>query len=288
MHFPLILRLYLSTCVWTCLFGLGTASPLQTAGRALLALAANCDVDSMIPGAELKDCAKNQPLDNGNCIGSIPDQPGDSGCTAYCENSITFYFGEEQPYPNAGCETNTPCSWTEGKTITKTRTWTTSVEVGGGFDPADTGLKSSFSIGGSYAYSESYSLTSTLISGRPTGENRSGYWTFVPYMVKSCGTITAAAKKATTRGPTCTTLNCSGEVVDICDKDELKTGPLCQSTYIIADGKPVGMTLFVATCNGNLPCREGQDRKYYWNGVSTDETFPKDLYDKPEIAKWRA
>lgn len=281
-------QLCLMALFFISFLGQGTATPLLTTPNKLLDLAANCDVHSMVPGVELKECAKNQPLDNGNCKAGIPDEPGDIGCSAYCESAITFYYGPEQPFTNARCEVNTPCSWAEAKTLTQTRTWTTSVEVGGGFDPNDSGLKTSFSIGGSYAFSESIAMSSSLTSGRPVGENRAGYWTFVPFLVKSCGTITAAEQRATTRGAVCTTQGCAGEVIQICDKDKLRTAPLCQSTYVLsASGQPEGLTVFVATCDGNAPCREGQDQKYYWNGVSTDESFPKDLYDKPDIAKWR-
>ena len=133
---------------------------------------------------ELKSCAKNQPLDNGNCLAGIPDEPKDQGCTAYCETSITYLYGREQPYPNARCETNVQCTFSEEKSISQTRSWTSSLQLGGGLESPESIMKSSFSIGASYSWSETISVSTKLDTNRPDGDNRPGYWTFVPNMVK--------------------------------------------------------------------------------------------------------
>ena len=101
--------------------------------------------------------------------------------------------------------------------------------------------------------------------------------------------MTEAANEATTSGAFCTSMSCSSEVKQVCKKDKLKTSTFCQTTYVIVDGKVNGRSIFVATgCDGNRACPTGQDPIYYWPGVSSDETFPQDLWDKPDIAKPRA
>jgi hypothetical protein len=113
----------------------------------------------------------------------------------------------------------------------------------------------------------------------PTGENRTGYWTFVPFMVQSCGTLTSSGTSPVEPIDGCEGVGCSGgsysgvgpncdttsdikTTHDYCNISPLPDGP---------NGQTLGTVLYVAAPDvGGKPYADGQDPLYYEPGVSAD------------------
>ncbi|KAL2060679.1 hypothetical protein VTL71DRAFT_9320 [Oculimacula yallundae] len=215
----------------------------------------NCTPAPMLPmqnsAHQFMIAKKNYHLANdGHCDGQMP-RPGEPGeCSVYCEVRVTYSYGEEQPYSESQCRAS-ECKVAMGTTKTITTTW-----------GIDASLVKAFSIGATYSYSTSvaYSLSTEQTVMLEPGE--CGYWTFVPVLVESCGTLTTAP-------------------VDYGSGSPFDTNPTLPA--LTEDGKGYGIVIFVYT---NCDRKAGidwhhprQNPIYLVPGVSTAADAPKNGYD---------
>ncbi|TGO26268.1 hypothetical protein BPAE_0063g00370 [Botrytis paeoniae] len=112
-------------------------------------------------------------------------------------------------------------------------------------------LTQSFNIGASDSWSQSIVYTTTETFSKMLNGKTCGYWTFIPYLMTSCGSLTTAPTGYTPPGPTA-------------QKADTKILPTD------SNGHAEGKVLFVFTdykTNGVL--KTGQDPAYEYLGVST-------------------
>ncbi|KAI0007811.1 hypothetical protein F4779DRAFT_590297 [Xylariaceae sp. FL0662B] len=295
-------------CVLLAIITLGLGNPVLTnkllpeheevAKRALLER--RCENTLYAdPYKDQYDCPKKHKTNKkGQCVDGIPGSPGNTGCNGYCEVKITFVYGKEIQYNN-DCRANTdPCMLYQGWSVTHSETF----EVSGGFSTRDGSndtsdhdlvaregatnpLKLVFNLGASYSWTDSFTRIVTQAQGKPKGETRCGHWSFIPWRVRSCGTLTHSDTKPVSTGSKSCSLNpyCSGSANngESCDKDSKLTSTpnwCVETTVTNKDGSPAGSDIFVATGCGTDrgPRPEGQDRIYYFPGVSLDPKFKGD------------
>ncbi|KAI1078337.1 hypothetical protein F5B20DRAFT_591963 [Whalleya microplaca] len=252
------------------------------------------------PYKDQYDCPKKFKMNKqGYCVDGIPGSPGNTGCNGYCEVKITFVYGQEIQYNN-DCRANSePCMLLQGWSVTHSETF----EVNGGIATRDSLndtsdgdlvaregggsnlLKLTFNLGASYSWTDSFTRSVTQTQGKPKDETRCGHWSFIPWKVRSCGTLTNSGTKAVSTNDKACSLNpyCSGSANNgkACDKEgPLKNTPnwCVETTIKNKDGSPAGTDIFVATgCGSDRgPEPKGQDRIYYFPGVSLDSKFKGD------------
>jgi hypothetical protein len=110
-----------------------------------------------------------------------------------------MYYGPEQMWPNAVCNSGETCSISSGQSTSFSYTWT----INGGisissakrdlhfnkFSKRDDSsslldmVKASVNLGVSYSWSKSYTYSATQGFSWDASVRGCGYWTFVPYMV---------------------------------------------------------------------------------------------------------
>ena len=131
-------------------------------------------------GSVDNSCYKRKKVDkNGNCTPPFPSKT----CTAYCEEKVRWFYGQEVPYDGTQCASNSTCTFSDAKTVAVTNEWS----FDGGIDiGSDKGpLRKAFNLGASYSYSTTRSTTQKLSQKRPTATFAScGYWTFLPYYIQ--------------------------------------------------------------------------------------------------------
>ncbi|PKS11137.1 hypothetical protein jhhlp_002898 [Lomentospora prolificans] len=193
--------------------------------------------------------------------GSCPFEDGIDGpslkdlrCAKYCEIRTNFFWGREQPFANTYCHGPLSCTITETKT--RTVTW----NVGGSLstkvhDALTLGISGSYSQAEADAWARAFSIK--------LEEGQCGYFTFVPIIHDSCGSLT--------EGPAD---NTPGFPRAICSNDRNKwstTGNFCQSQLKRhSDGTVDGDTIFVRTdCSTRAPLpADKQDDIYKRPGVA--------------------
>ncbi|TGO52702.1 hypothetical protein BOTNAR_0316g00090 [Botryotinia narcissicola] len=128
-------------------------------------------------------------------------------------------------------------------------------------------LESAFDIGASYTFSKTLTYSDTAGSKITLKENECGYWTFIPYVLKSCGTLTETAEKSAPAG------YMNSGTYQYCDKASYtNTANWCNTTpYKNAAGLADGKLYFVYTyCNGTgVAWEKMQASPCIYPGVST-------------------
>ncbi|KUJ23341.1 uncharacterized protein LY89DRAFT_635605 [Mollisia scopiformis] len=214
------------------------------------------------------NCPKKATLDSkGHCSSPIPNIPENAGCTAYCEIKLTPIFGQEIPFADGSCQSSTTCYMSTGQSVVVTNTYTVNVDVSinAGEDPLKT-LTSAINIGATYSYSKSVGYETTEVHRMPLNATACGYWTFIPYLFNSCGTLTTAAIGETPAG------YYNQDESPYCDKSSLSdVANYCNTTpHQDANGHADGKVIFVYTdCDTNIALPNGQDPAYWFPGVST-------------------
>ncbi|KFH48382.1 hypothetical protein ACRE_006510 [Hapsidospora chrysogenum ATCC 11550] len=197
---------------------------------------------------EFKECEPKKFLEED---GTCKVHASENECESYCETSLKWFYGEEVPFHNGRCGKG-PCTLEDrmGAEVSKTTTW--GLQIGHG----------AFTLGASFAYTEGKAIVSGVVRQKPEDLKEScGYWTFIPYMIESCG----ISAKGDYSQNAFTGRKCS----DVEQKEE------CYAKVLESpDGAVAGHVAFVATeCddyNDRLPfCK--QDPIYLKAGVSFDE-----------------
>ncbi|KAI1081501.1 hypothetical protein F5B20DRAFT_536230 [Whalleya microplaca] len=208
--------------------------------------------------------------DNHYCL-DHPEEP--HNCNVYCERNLIWHHGKEIPFDNSRCGKGSECRLDEGMTVQVTESFTIGAPFLGW-------SKATFQAGASFTWSESKSTTNYIARTKPKDRlNDCGYWTFVPYMVKSCGINSKAEKKKNPGSQWC--------------KDRQDKEICVETPFQTAAGTAGGATIFVATdCSSNKPlpfCK--QDPVYLKAGVATDPKVHLDYreawmnYDESRISE---
>ena len=120
-------------------------------------------------------------------------------CSQYCEVKLTWFYGKEVPFANAGCSaTDDSCAISNSFSASVSNSFTFNVgfSVGnkrelssrdGNPAPEKPGLaaiKASFNVGASWQWSDTSTSTTATSNVKPkNADGQCGYWTFVPYYV---------------------------------------------------------------------------------------------------------
>ncbi|KAI4215946.1 MAG: hypothetical protein LQ351_001442 [Letrouitia transgressa] len=191
---------------------------------------------------------RNVMRENGECV----DEHFNYYCQSYCEIRTTFTYDVEQPTPNGYCHGPLTCTVTDTQTTTYT--------YNGGFN---LGYSNGFQGGITGGYSHADAITSTQSRQVKLDENQCGYFTFLPILRGSCGSMTEV-----------------DTFLGQCKDPPYRTTPnVCSlQPFRSADGKKVlGDTIFVKTDCGTrarLPMDQ-QDKAYQHEGVAA----PQQIYD---------
>ncbi|KAF7901384.1 hypothetical protein EAF00_003605 [Botryotinia globosa] len=95
------------------------------------------------------------------------------------------------------CGSGTECSISSTQSISYVNTFSINAGTGGAVAKV---LESAFDIGASYTFSKTLTYSDTAGSKMALKENECGYWTFITYVLESCGTLTGTAEKLATAG----------------------------------------------------------------------------------------
>ncbi|KAI1874066.1 uncharacterized protein JN550_002645 [Neoarthrinium moseri] len=248
-----------------------------------------CDFTSYHePGTSVYGCPVANKLDSEEtCKGSIPrESDKDRGCFAYFQVRVEFGLGREVPFTNGVCDAHQECKLDDGETHTQSRSWSFNVGLEVGVD-GDGPAKAAFSAGSSVSWTESLAYTTAKSLTKPDNYNGCGQWTFIPYSVTSCGSLSAAPVKTSGTGTSCGMgVGCTGLSTPQCDKDKAQTTKnWCTTTGVTLDGKNVGAIKFIRiNCTTQQPLQDGQPAVYYWKGVSKHPGF-KSTWPPPPSAQ---
>ncbi|KAF3913020.1 hypothetical protein ABW21_db0203012 [Orbilia brochopaga] len=217
-----------------------------------------CDqADPDFDSQPIFSCNKH-PLDRGAC----PLQGVNTDCAAWCEVSRRFFYGMEQPYSaeiitiGNGAPTH---SLTEGFSVS----WGLSFDIGLGL--ADPEGVLSGALGFSLSKTVTYSLTQSFQADPDKMNGYCGYFTFIPKMVESCGTLTQYEYVTIGDVRSVTTDRCShlplGTTENVCITHPFKN----------EDGKTDGVTVVALTLCDNehlLAPMKFQHKTYQLPGVA--------------------
>ena len=194
-------------------------------------------------------------------------------CVAYCEVHLSWSYGPEISYDQNCQATDDKCQITDTATVATTNSHSFNVGFSLGkrdnededevleellfaraaepASPLDR-VKAAFDFGASWTWSDTKTDSIAKASTKPeNAKGQCGYWSFVPYYITSCGSLTYAPfhphlspLQTGSLGPT-----------DPASCGKPKTiANFCQSTPYTSGGKAVGSTVFVATeCESNKP-----------------------------------
>ncbi|KAL9074380.1 MAG: hypothetical protein Q9161_002366 [Pseudevernia consocians] len=242
------------------------------------------DPENSAPNTKSTTCTPKYVMDtNGDC-GPLT---WDNSCRAYCQVSVQWSYGTETPFNRTFCQNDDPvCSITSTSTSTVTNsvsfnvgiTLGTKRDLEGREDsgPSLGDLTATFNAGATWEYSTSYAQATAVDSERPPlSQKKCGYWTFIPYYVTSCGSITIGEWSTSSSGEVTT----GGADVTAGCTNAKTTGDWCQTVPMTdAHGTPLGETIFVAaSCCAHWPigwCR--QESVYLIEGVSNNATIYND------------
>ncbi|KAI9699963.1 MAG: hypothetical protein M1836_002497 [Candelina mexicana] len=161
-----------------------------------------------------------------------------SNCLAYCEQYLLWWFSKEVPIPNSRCQSGATCTLATLKSVAITNGYTLEGGISG---KSESQIELAFNFGASYTYSETSTTAQTLTASRPNRTQDScGYWTFMPYYIRSCGFFVSQQQVSFAGGIPVTSYHyCKGE-------QEIKF--ICNnSPFLDRDGNAEGITMFVAT-----------------------------------------
>ncbi|KAH6895590.1 hypothetical protein B0T10DRAFT_455839 [Thelonectria olida] len=198
---------------------------------------------------EYTECPKKKEVQEDHWC---PVSENENDCESYCEQSLSWQYGKEIPFDNTYCGKGSHCRLDESMTVSVSQTTTFGLQIGHG----------AFTLGASFSWSDSKTTSNGMMREKPAERlDDCGYWTFVPYLVTSCG-ITS---KASVHENVLNSRWCADRV----DKQECLT-----SVYQTKTGVAGGAVVFVATeCEDTakkLPfCK--QDPIYLKLGVSSDD-----------------
>jgi len=210
-------------------------------------------------------------MDKGFCKG-MPSEPGKQGCNSYCEMSLAKGYGQEIPFKHGFCQGGISCNVGESESVATTQSW--SISIGSGMTSGESvskALTGAFDIGASYSWSQTLTYTTSTLHTKELPEGSCGYWTFIPYVMTSCGTLTSQGTKSMSAGyyGTNTYTYCSGGLTN--------TENWCNQAFYKDDkGKVDGEVVFIY-----VDCEKGgvlqdkdikngkQPASYWYKGVST-------------------
>jgi hypothetical protein len=262
-----------------------------------------CNPINMPDDVKITDCVSTKKkqsdgyvLDkNGHCSAEIPTNPGKQGCTAYCEQSLALKYGQEVPFDNSWCRSGETCSITKGMSVTTTQTWEINTSIGfkkrdglaelediqyinprnadiearDGGEDADA-LKATFNLGASYSFSQSVTYTETVGKSQVMNATKCGYYTFVPYVLESCGVVTRAPEKP--GDPIYSPTGAQIVPPNKCDKSSLSDNKDWCNRVPMSDsnGHALGeIVLVYADCNTHQVIGAEPKHPYDYPGVST-------------------
>lgn len=246
-----------------------------------------CLPNGMKEGEQRWDCNKLTGDPDGTATSLIKPDPNDpTHCSAYVQERITMKYGQEKPY-NVECDIDLPCKLMVGKSTAKTESVEINMKFEGGLDSDGSGPKAAFSLGASWSWSET--ITNTVNAERAWAPNATdkyftecGYFTFVPYMIESCGTLSVAKTKP---------VGCENAGYEVacmpsqeCDKSQVQTTKNWCNTNPVPAPEDTGSAgvwgriIFVKKiCGENTPMPNGQNIVYYSPGVSMHQGWTGDI-----------
>ncbi|KAF3937890.1 hypothetical protein ABW19_dt0208799 [Dactylella cylindrospora] len=228
--------------------------------------------------SEVWGCNSHPLAADGTCP-FVGDKVGkDASCASYCEVRREYYYGKEErwlpadeifPYPDSP-----EVVVTEGEALTVG--WI----VDFGFS-LDFGIVSG-KVGAAKIETTTY-MTTRMFRQPPWNEMAPycGFFTFLPKMVRSCGTISKWEKV-----PIATPGSLGGAIVEICDTTKPPTsyGNMCtEFPWLNSEGKVEGATIVAKVVCGDeqtLAPACAQDKKYRLKGVVNEALVryhPSDL-----------
>ncbi|KAI9702775.1 MAG: hypothetical protein M1836_007989 [Candelina mexicana] len=229
------------------------------------------------------NCPKKNTMDaKGNC--QVDPSASKNGhpdtCTTYCEVRVKWFYGQEVPYSGTRCAANSPCTFATATSVAVTNKY--EFNIGGANVPkvkreakADAApgftkwskrddksiIQAAFNVGASYSYSKTVTTTQTLTQPRPTDgphADKCGYWTFIPYYIASCGSVSSLILRDVRLG------------VTVCLGDYKTTPNVCNSTPYTVKGAAAGTNIFVyVDCNTN---------------AKLDASIQDPIYNQPGVA----
>ncbi|KAF2666315.1 hypothetical protein BT63DRAFT_428078 [Microthyrium microscopicum] len=239
-----------------------------------------CSPENMPVNVGLTTCTKKFPLDSaGHCISAIPSLAIDpSACTGYCEQKLTLNYGQEVPFANSHCSGvgngagNTTCTLQQSQSVTVTNT--VGISAGGTIGGSIDDLEAAFNLGATWSWSKAVGYETTASQAASISSGMCGYWTFIPYLMVSCGTLTNIPAQSLGKGTyLCDTKSVTSlkNTINWCNTTPQKD----------ANGHAGGKVVFVFTdCKtNNLLPMAVQDPAYAFPGVSTGQLAQVDNPD---------
>ncbi|KAI9659540.1 MAG: hypothetical protein M1821_001799 [Bathelium mastoideum] len=205
---------------------------------------------------------------NGDCPEGLEhtDKTTDT-CSSYCEVNNMWYPGPESPFLNSACTAGDSCTLSAGNSTTVTNSWSINIGLTGNSGKVTAAeLTGAFNVGASYTYSSSVTYTVTETHTRSdNATSNCGYFTFVPYYLSSCGSLTTSAYEE---------VAFVGGTDFQCTTDDLATtGNYCNQSPYTVNGEAQGQVIWVETnCNGGgLADMSSQQPIYQYPGVSAGQ-----------------
>ncbi|KAH7364762.1 hypothetical protein BKA65DRAFT_473075 [Rhexocercosporidium sp. MPI-PUGE-AT-0058] len=263
-----------------------SASPLAYSKRQasdIFARDRKCRIESTELYKDIFDCEKKSYLrPDGHCGGSMPGVDEDGACTAYCEIRVNYSYGQEVPYGGSECAAK-ECKIAKGTSSTVTTTWEINANIG--IEVSKGALLGAFNLGASYSFSTSASTSLDIERSEELEEGECGYWTWVPILVDTCGSLTTAPTEIPNDGPFGGAARCNADA-----STWTSIGNWCNRTPVKRDdGSAAGNTFFVYTkCDvaGGIDWNNKKQSDIYRHpGVSTAADAPKypGLEGVPEV-----
>lgn len=208
---------------------------------------------------------------------------------------MVLHYGKEQLY-GVDCNAlgSSPCQLQVGKTITETTSHGFKFDVTAGVEPEKSPAKAAFNFGASWEWSSAIANTVNQIhTFTPNNSDpypaRCGHWSFIPYLIESCGTFSEASVYEPN---TCGWVNPNAKFntcpnVKYCrkSKDVKQTKNYCNILTVKAPNSNVGVqdggnggswgkTIFVKKeCKSQKIFVDGQEAVYVYPGVSREDNY---------------
>ncbi|KAH7141344.1 hypothetical protein B0J13DRAFT_623711 [Dactylonectria estremocensis] len=205
------------------------------------------------PNQEWFGCKpKHNVNKKGECEGDWAAYP--SGCTSYCESYVEWRYGPEARFQQVRCARG-PCKLEPGLGANITvPVWQPGIS------------KFSFTTGSTFNYYDPSTTAVSAVVEKPRELfHECGYFTFIPYMVKSCG-VTVYGRY----------------FLEHWCKAHENRGDCRENVLQRPNGKPDGIIVFVATdCNDHFKLRPfcKQDPAYLKAGVSYNPLLRKEYLE---------
>ncbi|RDL36825.1 uncharacterized protein BP5553_06177 [Venustampulla echinocandica] len=254
-----------------------------------------CYPQTMDKGKAYRECPKKFAVDkDGHCAEALQNmETAVRGCLGYCEKKITASYGPEVPFNQGVCQSDTTCSISAGQSVTVTNSYslTGGVTVGTKRDESSLferqaaaaglpSLSAAVNLGASYSWSEAVAYTVASTMTKNLDKDTCGYWTFIPYIMQTCGVMTSSKQLSSGANP----INPAR-----CEMKNFKdTKDYCVSfPFKDKKGFADGEIVFVyVDCETQKPKTTGQDNAYNWPGVRpmTQKEKEADALEKVKLA----